>query len=277
MKIKFLGTAASEGIPALFCQCELCQEARRLKGKEIRTRNQVLVGDKLMIDFPPDTYWHTIKENFDISAVSSLLFTHGHNDHFYYEDLELRGSSYATKITEKNMNIYASSYMIEKIQSKTITMEDCVKKGYTFNIIDKFQTFVVDGYSITALPAQHTYEDSLMYLIQKDGSTFFFCCDTGVLLNEVIDYFVEKGIKIDCIAIDCTMGKFKQPRGGGHMGYENCLELKEELIEKGICSEKTKFVLTHFSHYGQILHKDYESFTKESNIIPAYDGMELEI
>lgn len=37
MKIKYWGTGASEGLPAVFCDCENCQKARRLGGKNIRT------------------------------------------------------------------------------------------------------------------------------------------------------------------------------------------------------------------------------------------------
>ncbi len=33
MKLKYLGTAAAEGIPALFCRCEMCAYARKAGGK----------------------------------------------------------------------------------------------------------------------------------------------------------------------------------------------------------------------------------------------------
>lgn len=39
MKIHFLGTAASEGIPNPFCRCAHCQQARILKGKDLRTHS----------------------------------------------------------------------------------------------------------------------------------------------------------------------------------------------------------------------------------------------
>ncbi len=39
MKLKYLGTAAAEGIPALFCNCKHCASARELSGKNIRTRS----------------------------------------------------------------------------------------------------------------------------------------------------------------------------------------------------------------------------------------------
>lgn len=55
MKIQFLGTAAYEGIPAMFCQCEQCNTARKRGGKNLRTRSQALIDGKLLIDFPADT------------------------------------------------------------------------------------------------------------------------------------------------------------------------------------------------------------------------------
>ena len=56
MKLQYLGTAAAEGIPGLFCQCPMCQYARKTMGKEYRARSGAVVNDRLMIDFPPDVY-----------------------------------------------------------------------------------------------------------------------------------------------------------------------------------------------------------------------------
>ena len=58
MKITFLGTAAAEAMPATFCNCKYCIEARRLGGKNIRTRSQSIIDGKLLIDLPADTYYH---------------------------------------------------------------------------------------------------------------------------------------------------------------------------------------------------------------------------
>ena len=54
MKIQFLGTAAAEGIPALFCQCPVCRQARAAGGKEIRTRSGAIIDGKLKLDFGYD-------------------------------------------------------------------------------------------------------------------------------------------------------------------------------------------------------------------------------
>ena len=87
MKIKYLGTAAYEGIPSLFCECETCKKARAFKGKNIRTRSQALINDDLLIDFPPDTLVHANTYGIDFQRIHHCLITHSHSDHFYPEDI----------------------------------------------------------------------------------------------------------------------------------------------------------------------------------------------
>ena len=96
MKITYLGTAASEGLPAPFCTCPVCQKARQEGGKSVRTRTQALVDESLLIDFPPDTYLHWLRNNFDFLKVTDLLVTHSHMDHWYPDDLRPRWSPSAT-------------------------------------------------------------------------------------------------------------------------------------------------------------------------------------
>ncbi len=52
MKLTYLGTAAAEGWPAVFCNCPCCRQARVLGGKDIRTRSQALVNEDLLLDLP---------------------------------------------------------------------------------------------------------------------------------------------------------------------------------------------------------------------------------
>lgn len=61
MKIRYLGTAAAEGWPALFCSCPICTQARERGGKNLRTRTQAVLDGELLIDFPPDTYCHALR------------------------------------------------------------------------------------------------------------------------------------------------------------------------------------------------------------------------
>ena len=87
MKIKYLGTAAAEGIPAMFCKCDNCNRARALGGKNIRTRSQALIDGKILIDFPADSYMHELRYGIDFSDIPALLITHVHEDHCYLSEM----------------------------------------------------------------------------------------------------------------------------------------------------------------------------------------------
>lgn len=82
MKIRFLGTGAAEGVPAMFCGCENCINIRKLGEAEYRTRSQVLIDEILSIDFPPEAYSHSLKTGILLSKLKYLLVTHSHMDHF---------------------------------------------------------------------------------------------------------------------------------------------------------------------------------------------------
>ena len=68
MKIKLLGTAACEGIPAMYCNCGVCMNSRKLGGKNLRARTQTLINDDLLIDFNNDTYLNGQRFGIDLSA-----------------------------------------------------------------------------------------------------------------------------------------------------------------------------------------------------------------
>jgi ribonuclease BN (tRNA processing enzyme) len=93
MKLTYLGTAAAEGWPALFCRCEYCKKALERGGKNLRTRSQAMVNDDLLIDFPADSFSHMQQNGLNFSAVKTLLITHSHMDHFSPTDLHLRSTS----------------------------------------------------------------------------------------------------------------------------------------------------------------------------------------
>ncbi|MBR6767140.1 MAG: hypothetical protein IKM02_04235 [Clostridia bacterium] len=95
MKIQFLGTAAAEGAPAIFCTCKHCQYARKTGGKEIRTRSGAIIDDKLKLDFCPDSYAHALRFGLDYSRTHSVLITHTHEDHVLVEDLAMRRPHFA--------------------------------------------------------------------------------------------------------------------------------------------------------------------------------------
>ena len=106
MIFKFLGTAAFEGIPAMFCSCQACKTAREKGGKDIRTRTQALVNDDLLIDFPNDAFVHFQTYGLDFEKIKHLLITHSHSDHLVHFDLNIRAGGFAHPKDESPLHIY---------------------------------------------------------------------------------------------------------------------------------------------------------------------------
>ena len=106
MKLTYLGTAAAEGFPAVFCNCQYCREARKLGGRNIRTRSQALVNDDLLLDLPADTYSHFLQNGIEGDTIKYLLITHTHTDHFYPEEFLMRTDCFAHDMRANTLQVY---------------------------------------------------------------------------------------------------------------------------------------------------------------------------
>jgi phosphoribosyl 1,2-cyclic phosphate phosphodiesterase len=95
MKVTFLGTAAAEGYPALWCRCERCVVARERGGENLRLRSSVLINDDLLIDPGPDLVGSTIRLGVDVADVQAILITHLHDDHLDPTGFLWRGAGFA--------------------------------------------------------------------------------------------------------------------------------------------------------------------------------------
>lgn len=271
LKIKFLGTAAAEGWPGIFCECDVCMKARELKGKNIRTRSSCIIDDKYMVDFPPDTYMHVLNNGLMLSKIEYLFITHSHSDHFYPEDLELRKNWYAVINSVPTLNIYGSKRVGEKF--------DAVNEGgdrtpLKFNTVLPFTPFIAGDAKVTPFLADHMKdEDCYIYTIEINNKTLLYGHDTGYFPEKTWEAL--KGKSIDGAIFDCTFGPIENSRG--HMGFPNVLEVKKRLIEEGITNKDTKYIVTHFSHNCGMLHEDLVKMAAPHDIIVTYDGLEVEI
>lgn len=277
MKIKYLGTAAAEGWPALFCECESCRKARQLGGSNIRTRSQAVIDDTLLVDFPPDVYMHVLSGGLRLSQVSTLLITHSHQDHFYPHDLILRGKPYAHNPVAKVLDIYGND-AVKALYQRALKEENDsgnlteIEQYHTIHAMEEFDT--ANGYHITALHADHKKnEECLLYMIEREGKCLFYANDTGWYPE--ITWEKLKGKHIDLVSMDCTLGKGYCE--SNHMGMVNNWKVKQKMLQIGCADDHTKFIVTHFSHNGNLLHEELEQEAGKYDFLVAYDGYELEI
>ncbi|MHA2213583.1 MAG: MBL fold metallo-hydrolase, partial [Candidatus Thorarchaeota archaeon] len=81
-EIVFLGTAAAITLPAFFCSCSTCEDARKNPSLR-RTRSSLaLIGEETtIIDVGPDIEHQLEREG--IRTVDNIFITHWHYDHFW--------------------------------------------------------------------------------------------------------------------------------------------------------------------------------------------------
>ncbi len=271
MKFRYLGTAAAEGFPAVFCRCKYCLEARSLKGKNIRTRSQSIVNDDLLIDLPADTYMHFLNNDIEGDKIKYLLVTHSHSDHFYYEELKMRISPFAHDMRAQNLEVFCGQGVYDKI----------TKNGVFENIKPEkllpFEPKKIGEYTITAFPANHMKGDgALFYMIESD-KTLLYAHDTGYFIDDVLDYLKDKKPKFDMVSFDCTNVDIPIDDTGSHMGLENIERLIGKLKEIGCIDESSKLYINHFSHNANPIHHVLEERVKDMNLKVSFDGLEIEI
>lgn len=282
MKIRYLGTGAAEGVPAVYCQCETCQEARKRGGEEIHSRMQVLIDDNLGIDFPPDAYYHSLQGRFDYSAVTSLFITHSHMDHFYAYDFILRGYKY-TKTSCQDLHIYGNAE-VGKVYEESIRreMRDEVRATIHFHEILPFTPIEAEGYVVTALYAQHSKtETAYVYLIEKDGKSYLHLTDTGRLPETTLAYlqgvFASRKKKVDVVCFDCTFLFHTAGEISRHMGLGDNRAMQTEFERRGIVDESTVYAVTHYSHNSNPLKETLDRVKSEYGYIPTFDGTIIEL
>lgn len=274
MKIQYLGTAAAEGWPGIFCKCRVCREALRLGGKNIRTRSQAVVDDAILIDLPPDTYMHMVTYGLDVPSIRTLIITHSHQDHWYPEELMLGREGFSGGKKEI-LDVYRSGAVYEglhKILVETGKFADSLPP-VAFHVVREFQPFYTEGYEVIPLKAAHSpRENCFIYIIKKEGKTLLYGNDTGYFPEETWEFI--KGYRFGLVSLDCTLQKTRLETG--HMGIPNNVDVAERLGKMGCVDGDTKYVLTHFSHNGGLLHGEMEKNAAEHGFCAAYDGMAVE-
>jgi phosphoribosyl 1,2-cyclic phosphate phosphodiesterase len=110
IKITFLGTGTSSGVPMIGCECEVCSSADK---KDNRLRSSILVQSAtttLVVDTGPDFRYQMLREK--VKHIDAVLFTHPHKDHMAGLD-DIKAFNFLTK---KPMNIYADSLTEEALR-----------------------------------------------------------------------------------------------------------------------------------------------------------------
>lgn len=252
MKITFLGTGTSQGVPLIGCNCEVCTSDDT---RDNRLRCSIWIETpetSIVIDAGPDFRYQMLRQN--IKKLDAIVFTHGHKDHVAGLD-DVRAYNFFSK---KAMQVYATEETQEVLKREfAYVFSGANYPGIPqidLNTINEQDPFTVNGLKLTPILVKHMFLDVLGFRI----GDFTYITDA----NYIADTEIEK-IKGSKVVI---LNALRHEQHPSHFTLEEAIEMAHK-----IGAETTYF--THMSHQlGK--HKDIEDQLPEG-IHLSYDGLEL--
>ncbi|MCQ2158495.1 MAG: MBL fold metallo-hydrolase [Bacteroidales bacterium] len=287
MKLTFLGTGTSQGVPMIGCDCPVCRSA---DPRDKRLRASVFVeynGLSIVVDAGPDFRYQMLREG--IRHIDAILLTHNHKDHMGGLD-DIR----AFNLKEaKPVNIYCEQYVLDALkreycyafaepryQGAPEWHVHTIDAGSPFKVYsNEFEEKLIwetgKGYrhednagvdmdsvpyaEIIPIQGYHHKNRDLSVLGYRFGDVAYLTD-----MNVIDDCELEKLHGLKAVTLNCV----KRLPHYSHFSLQECLDFFEK-----VGAEQS--YITHISH----LLPAFTDFDRElpDNVHPAYDGQTIEL
>lgn len=278
MELLYLGTAAAEGYPALFCSCDHCRAAQATGGRDLRRRTSALIDGELLIDVGPDLLASAHALGLNLNRVRWVLQTHRHSDHLLESNFTFREAGF-TGTMPARWELCGSQPTIDTIT----TFGNLDERRLTLRTVTAFETFSLGPYTVTALLARHDMAiDPLFYAIRRDDAALLCANDTGPFFPETwqaLDQLAADGVRFGFAGIEATMGtETADPaHPGGHMTIAQCGWHHQELHRRGLLAQDAHLFAHHLSHFNIPSHAAMAALLRPYGVAPAYDGLRVHV
>ena len=273
--MRFWGTSGGAGVPSPFCRCFVCENARKVGGKEIRHRSAFRIDKKVMIDTGADFVTQAARFQDDLFDIEHILITHTHGDHFNERIMWSR--VVGAKMPETTMTIYFVD------DAHKIVDRLPIEGNVRFEKLEFGKTYNISGMEVTPLRGVHNTaieKNSANYLIKlADGRIMYYGVDSGYYLDETFEFL--KNYKLDIFITECTYPRERpiEESVPSHMDLSRCVENLDTLYENGTIDESTKIFATHIDCKGKNhaqLEEYFANLDRGYKVIVAYDGMSID-
>ncbi|MCW3085405.1 MAG: metal-dependent hydrolase, beta-lactamase superfamily [Bacteroidetes bacterium] len=253
MRVTFLGTGTSQGVPIIACPCYVCHSTDQ---KDKRLRSSVLIEEKgkhFVIDTGPDFRQQMLHE--DVKELDAVIFTHEHKDHTAGFD-DIRAFNF---INKKKMEVYASARVQEALRREfAYIFSDFKYPGIpeiNLHLLENKRT-TIEGVDFLPVEVMHHKLPVFGFRV----GDFSYITDA----NYISETEKEKirGSKV------LVLNALRREEHISHFTFQQAIDLANEL-------EAGTTYFTHISH--QLgLHAEVEK-ELPPHIKLAYDGLQVEL
>lgn len=251
MKVTFLGTGTSQGIPVIGCDCAVCQSADA-RDKRLRVSILIETGkENIVIDSGPDFRYQMLRAG--VRDLDAIVFTHEHKDHVAGLD-DIRPFNY---LRHRVIDIYANLRVQEALKREfSYIFSDLKYFGIpqiNLHTIDR-QPFLVGTTTFTPIEVLHYKLPVLGYRI-KD---FTYITDAKTISEESLEKI--KGSKV------LVVNALQKSEHISHLTFDEAIAF----------AEKAGAEMTYFTHMSHNLGKHADVAQElPANIRLAYDGLAI--
>ncbi len=252
MRLVFLGTGTSQGVPLIACHCEVCSSADH-KDSRLRTSALLQVGEKnILFDIGPDFRQQMLREK--VEHLDAILITHAHRDHVAGLD-EIRAFNY---IQNRKMEVY-----LDPIAERTLRNDyHYIFEPHQYPGLPEANLHIVDAPFVAA-----GVDIIPIHVMHKDLPVLGFRIgDLGYITdaNHIED---EELLKLKDVKI-LVINALRKEKHFSHFSLPEALEVATK-----IGPERT--YLTHISHDMGMHEKVQEELP--DGVYLAYDGLTIDI
>jgi phosphoribosyl 1,2-cyclic phosphate phosphodiesterase len=257
MRLTFLGTGTSFGVPQIGCDCAVC---RSTDPRDKRTRSGAILeagGSTILIDTPPELRLQLIAGGF--SGIDAVVYTHEHADHVNGID-DLRIFSVRQR---RPLPIYGPAETLERVRASFNYIFDEAVRPYegtskprlTLHPTDPGQSVTIAGIEVLPLAFQHGHLRVFGY---RFGSLAYI---TDVKAIPEREYPRLQGLEV--LVLNALWWR-SHPT---HLSISEAIDAARALGAR-------RTYLTHLTH--ETGHAELEA-TLPAGIFPAHDGLRVEV
>ncbi len=230
-----------------------------------------MLGDRIRIDFGPDTHLHMQRYGLKLDLLEHLLVTHNHSDHWFPTELTWRRPGFSVA-PERTLRVWGNESVVQSLMD---TIEgDLDRYRLAASVLHAWDEADLGEVHVIAVPANHDpSQECLTYVLETGGRRGLIAHDTGWYSDDTWARLAER--PLDLVLFDCTYGSEDAIRG--HMGCAPVVRARDELAKRGGLASGATVVATHFSHNGGWLHEELLAFFAPHGIDVAFDGMRLDL